>query len=434
MKARRDAQEKAASLRAYVAFVGLAVLAGKVVLASRLEQGIWIDGDGLRRATEITAMATYGVAAPGIDALTAGYATIVHVAGVVVGATELWPIALLQSAFFSFAVWYMTVALLRTRVSWATVPLAYLILLNPALSLSTLALSGDSVTASLLMLAVGQLIRDIATDRADRRPRSILITAVLLSLAALIEPTLAVGSIAFLLSWAAARGNREQAIWISSGALALLLALPLLLLVRNQIANNSAALPASSSQGTSSGFVTGQTDRCGIGSLDVVSLNGSTFDCLMTWYREKSASTSEAAMPNAVAFWSPWVGPLADPSVRDNPWVALQPMNLLDGSHDSPSIVDSPIASIVSWLWVLACVIPMAVGFLTLRGLGDLETEISVAAGWLIAGSWLVGVLTHADSSSRLPVMGMALLLQLLGWRFMLTRGREPSRDPFAPA
>lgn len=436
VKVHRNAQRKAMSLRVYVAFVAFAVLALKVFLARWLEQGIWIDGDGSRRLAEIADMSRFGITVPGVDAASAGYATVVHVVGIAIGTDALWPIALLQSALFSAAVWYFAVGLLRTRIAWATVPFAYLALLNPPLSLSSLALSGDSVTASLLIFALGQLTRDMAVARDSRTPRRILAAAVMLSVAALIAPMLAFGSIAFLLSWAAARGNREQAIWISSGALALLLALPLMLLVRNQMANSTALLPTTGAQMAPvvSGFAGLDSARCGIGTLDVVSLNLPKLRCLMTWYRESSATASAAAVPNAVSYWSPWVGPMSGIELRDNPWPALHPVGFLGAASDPRSIVHSSVATVLSWIWLLAAVLGMIVGLFALRGLGILETELSVGAGWLIGGSWLAGTLTAADPSSRLPVAALALLLQIVGWRFMFTRGRATSRDPFAPA
>lgn len=420
----------------YVALIAYVVLFGKVFLADWLEQGIWVDGDGLRRLAEISNMSNFGITVPGVDAATAGYATVVHMVGVLIGTAALWPIAMLQSALFSFAVWYLAVALRGTRIAWAMVPFAFLALLNPALSLSSLALGSDSVTASLLMLTLGLLVRDMKTKRDSRTPRRILTAAVLLSASAFMAPMLAFGSIAFLLSWAAARGNREQAIWISAGALALLLALPIMLLVRNQIANNSNMLPTSSEQmaPVTAGFKNFDGSRCGIGTLDVVSLNVPKIRCLMSWYQEVSANTSEAAAPNAMAFWSPWAGPMAGTQLRDNPWPALHPANLLTDGANPRSILTTPLATAVSWLWMLAAIVSALAGLVALRGLGILETELSVGAGWLIVGSWLGGALTHADASTRLPVMGMVLMLQLLGWRFFITRGRETSRDPFAPA
>ncbi len=436
MKSQRDLQRRASSARVYVAVLGYTVLFGKVVIANLLEQGIWIDGEGLKRAAELQAMAVYGVAVPGLDVTTSGYPTLVYGFGELIGNAALWPVALLQSAIFSAAVWYFTIALSRTRIAWGTIPLAYLILLNPALSLSSLALTCESLTASLLMFALGQLIRDMTTPRNARTPRRILIAALLLSLATLMAPALAFGSIAFLLSWATARGNREQAIWISSGALALLLALPLMLLVRNQLANNSALLPESSAQlaPVMSGFKDFNGQRCGVGSLDVVSLNGSTLRCLMTWYQEAAASSSASAVPNAIAFWSPWAGPMASPQLRDNLWVVLQPANVLGNAQDDRSLLGSPLATLASWLWIIGALVAMLSGLYALRSLGPVETQLSVGAGWLITGLWLEGTLMGADSSSRLPVQGAALLLQLMGLRFIFTRGRERSRDPFAPS
>ena len=435
MKVHPNAQRTAMSPSAYVAFVAFAVLCLKFVLLLSLESGIWINGDGSLRLSEISNMTRFGLTVPGVNAATAGYATVVHIVGVAIGTTSLWPIALIQSVFLSIAVWFLAVSLMRTRLAWAGVPFAYIALLNPPLSLSSLALSSDSVTAGLLMVALGHLIRDLATPRDVRTPRRILTAAAVLSLAALMSPMLAFGSVAFLLAWAAARGNREQAIWISAGALALLLALPLMLLVRNQMANNSSMLATSSEQMAPvvSGFAGLDSTRCGIGTLDVVSLNVPKFRCLMAWYQESSSNATEAAVPNAVSFWSPWVGPMSGIDLRDNPWPALHPAAVLGDPGNPDSIVNSPLATLVSWMWLLFALFGMLLGLGALRGLGEVESEISVAAGWLIFGSWLASTLTHADASTRLPVMGMVILLQVVGWRFLFTRGRETSRDPFAP-
>ena len=420
---------------AYVAFVAFAVLCLKFVLLLSLESGIWINGDGSLRLAEITNMSRFGFAVPGVNAATAGYATVVHIVGVAIGTDSLWPIALLQSVFLSVAVWFLAATLLRTRLSWAAVPFAYLALLNPPLSLSSLALSSDSITAGLLMLALAHLIRDLATPRDLRTARRILTAAAILSLASLMSPMLAFGSVAFLLAWAAARGNREQAIWISAGALALLLALPLMLLVRNQMANNSSMLATSSEQMAPvvSGFAGLDSTRCGIGTLDVVSLDVPKFKCLMAWYQETSANATEVAVPHAVAFWSPWIGPMSGTGLGDNPWPALHPIAVFGDARNPDSIVNSPLATLVSWMWLLFALFGMLLGLGALRGLGEIESEISVGAGWLVGGSWLAGTLTSSDPSTRLPVMGMVILLQVVGWRFLFTRGRETSRDPFAP-
>lgn len=436
MRSGTQAGKSAVTSRVYVGIVAYVVLFAKVLLLSWIDGGIWVGGAGFTRFAEIAVMENYGLFAPGVEMLSSGYASVVHLLGVLLKTDALWPVAFIQSALLSLAVWYFTVSLRHTRIAWATVPLAYLLLLNPPFSLATLALGPDGLVGSLVLLGMGQLVRDLATPRDQRTARRLLIGAALFGMAGFLVPLVAAGAVIVLYTWAAMRGNREQAISLGAAAAALLLALPLLLLVRNQIASNSAALPSFSTDPSIS--VTGGTgstgtdgSRCGIGSLGVTSLQPDTFRCMMGWYREASEATSSRAMPNATAFWAPWVGPMSTSGVEDNPWTVLHPLNRLGSSSDPRTLLGSPIAAFVSWLWVLASIGLVLAGAAALRGLGDLTRELSTGAIWLVGGTWLLATLTFADASSRMPVVGLTVLLQLIGWRFLFTRGRPAARDPF---
>ena len=420
----------------YVGIVAYVVLIAKVLLLSWIDGGIWVGGAGIQRFAELAVMDTYGLFAPGVEMLSSGYASLVHLLGLVLKTDALWPVAVMQSALLSFAVWYFAVSLRHTRIAWATVPLAYLLLLDPPFSMATLALGPDGVVGSLVLLGMGQLVRDLATPRADRRARRMLLGAASFGVAALLAPLLSIGAIIVLYTWAAIRGSREQAISLGSAAAALLLALPLLLLVRNEIASNSAAIPAFSTDPSISvtggaGNAGSDGSRCGIGSLGVTSLHPDTFRCLVGWYREASAETSDRAVPNATAFWAPWIGPMSKSGLDDNPWTAVHPLHRFGDAADPRTLLGSPIASFASWLWLLASMALVVTGAAALRGLNDLERELSTAAIALVGGTWVLATLTDADAGSRMPVLGLTVLLQLIGLRYLATRGRPSARDPF---
>ena len=429
-------RQQPSSARLHIAVLAAIVAVAKLVAASRFHHGIWIAGDGVHQAAEIAAISTQGLVVAGLDLSSNTYVYIAHALAVLLRHDSLWLVSAMQSVLFSCAVWYFAVALRRTRIAWAAVPFAYLALLDPPLTLATLSLAGGTVTSSLLLLVFGHLIRDLTMATNARTSRRILIAAGLLLTASLLTHALAPGAIALLFSWAVARGNREQAIWISAAAVALLLAVPMLLLVRNQIDNNAAMLPDSSATSgpSMSGTAAADKSRCGIRTMDVTSLGVGTLRCLANWYEESSESASRGAVSNAVAFWAPWAGPMAGRHLQNNLWAAHHPVRQLRGALDETTLLGGPVANAVSWLWLIGALASAIAGVFALRGVGGPVSALGSSAGVIVAAPWFVGMMASADPSSRLPVSALVLLLQLAGWRFMFTRGRERSRDPFAPA
>lgn len=420
-----------------ILLLGVSVI-GKMLYQAQLEQRLWVDGEGVLRLTELLAMRRFGIGVPGLDVLSVGYPAAAHLTLLLLKADALWPIGVVQSVLYAVATWQLATAIARTRLAWATIPFALIVTLNPALTLSTVALSPDGLVASLAMLALALMVRDLLVAPDRRRPWRLLVGALLLGLATVALPVFALGALGMLVGWAVARGNREQAIWLGSASVAALMVLPLALLAGNQIANNSARVAVGADRQTfnfgslAPNTVRDDNSRCGVTSIDLLSLDVPRWRCLTAWYQEESAEASQDAVHHAVGFWEPWAGPLHEPSLRDNPWGDLQPVHRW-GDDDPRSILASPFAAAVSWLWMLGSVTAALAGMAGLRQLGEVEHALSTAIGWLVVGAWLVGSIVGADASSRLPVLAPLLLLQVAGWRYLVTRTTTASKDPFLP-
>ena len=125
----------------------------------------------------------------------------------------------------------------------------------------------------------------------------------------------------------------------------------------------------------------------------------------------------------SVYFWSPWSGPLAEGTMARNPWSKINPLTNIASTPAGSNLVYGNFGKIVSWLWVLAGMYLLFTGFYKLWKLGGVERILSVVAGFTIGSNWLITLITIGDHRFRVPIMGLSLFIQGVG--FVATFNRK---------
>lgn len=341
---------------------------------------------------------------------------------------------LLQTALFGASVAYMCMQLAATRLTRFAIPLAYLLLLNPTLSLSSLQIGYEAPTAALHMLVLGLMIADLRTDPEDRLISGFVIAALLVSLSAALQPRLAVGGGALLLIWAIARVGWRRATPFVALALVLVLVLPGILMLRTKMAVGQATLGSNIGVMTRMGAGPGSTGTynggadtgldCNVDGLSAVEAGNAQAKCALLWNLQNPVAAAKLAWMKSAYLWSPWFGPVSGGTQARNLYLKFHPVRSFIDTQQRLDLVMGPEGKLISWLWIIGAWIVVAIGALGLWRLDGVERYAGLGALAIILGSWAVAILTIGDHRHRVPFMGMSLFLQLVGVVVIFNRGK----------
>lgn len=231
----------------------------------------------------------------------------------------LWLLSIVQTLAWSFAIWLLAREVIRTRIAWAALPFAYLALLNPTLTLSSLTVGYETLAGATQVLAVALMLQDLRQTEAHSWWRFPLAGAVL-GYSIALQPRLLIGASALLLVWLIARKPWQQSLALGVVAGLLMAMFPLGLMVRNQVANGRAVI--SSNLGVnmmmgvgadSTGTYGSQSKQVNCGTLpkDSIDADNAKVACALNWYIENPGQTLRLAWIKSQHFWSSWWGPYA---------------------------------------------------------------------------------------------------------------------------
>lgn len=415
--------------RRHIVVLSGAVFAFLAIIAIALPDGSILGADGENYQAILGRLRDDGLLARDVTYWPAGYPVLLLLVGLPGGVTDYWGITMLQAAAWCGAVGALAWQLTRTRVAWAAVPFAYVALFNPTMSLSTLAIGYESLTASITVATLALLLIDLGPGQ---RRWPLPVAGALLGVAAFQQPRLAVGAVALLIVWAMARRPRITTIPLTLAAIALLLVPPAALVIRNNEADGVASVSTNFGINMAIGageFATGgYTDTpedlgCDVEGLSSAQRDQELVRCVLRWYAAHPGEAVRLTTARAIDFWSPWYGPLEEGTMARNPWLLVQPAKLLaDTSEPANAVILGPIGLAASWVWVIGGWLLMGTGAVVLWRLRDGERTLGVAALVVIAGSWLVTAAIMGDHRFRMPVMGPILLLVVVGAGALLRR------------
>ena len=128
-----------------------------------LLEGVWLGADGENYLKGFSSLLTEGIFSKEaiLNYWPAGYPLLILFLSLLTKSFFLGVLSLLQSVIFSFSVYFLAMQLLKTRLK-NFVPIIFILLsINPTLSLSSLVLGYESLTASGFILCLAIAVKDI---------------------------------------------------------------------------------------------------------------------------------------------------------------------------------------------------------------------------------------------------------------------------------
>jgi hypothetical protein len=312
-----------------------------------------------------------------------------------------------------------------------------LILFNPTLSLSSIAVGYESLTASGLLLCVGLVIRSFVEKDNKKFVRYLIISSAIFGFLSFVQPRLLLTGILINLLWIFVwKGFKAGALMIAM-SLAITLFLPATLVYRNNQAIGINSI--STNLGVTMNIGAGDNATGGYMKKDFgveCDLSGTSSQqdtqrvrCVLSWYFSNPVKAVELFYNKSIYFWSPWYGPLADGTMARNPWITINPLKNIASTQDGFNLVYGGFGKVISWVWLLGGLALLLYGYLTLWRQNSLERFIGNLAMVAIATNWLITLLTIGDHRFRIPIMGLSLFLQAVGLKTLLRSGKPAMVD-----
>jgi hypothetical protein len=398
--------------------------------------GAWLGADGENYLMGYNALVREGIFSPEsiLNYWPAGYPLLILVLSLLGKSWVLTTLSIVQSLIFSYAVYFFTKELSKTRLKNFAYLTLMLILFNPTLSLSSIAVGYESLTASGLLLCLGLVIRSFVEKDNKKFVRYLTISSAIFGFLSFVQPRLFLTGIVINLLWIFVwKGFKAGALMIAI-SLAITLFFPATLVYRNNQAiginsistNLGVTMNIGAGDNATGGYIKeGFGVECNLSGTSLQQDNQRT-RCVLDWYLSNPVKAVELFYNKSIYFWSPWYGPSANGTMARNPWLTINPLKNIASTQDGFNLVYGGFGKVISWLWLLSGIALLLYGYLTLWRQNSLERFIGNLAMVAISTNWLITLLTIGDHRFRIPIMGLSLFLQVIGLKTLL-RGGKPA-------
>ena len=397
--------------------------------------GAWLGADGENYLVGYNALLSDGILSPEsiLNYWPAGYPILILFLSLLGKSWVLTTLSIVQSLIFSYAVYFFAKELFKTRLKKFAYLTLLLILFNPTLSLSSIVVGYESLTASGLLLCVGLVIRSFVEKDNKKFVRYLIISSAIFGLLSFVQPRLLLTGILINLLWIFVwRGFKAGALMIAM-SLAITLFFPATLVYRNNQAiginsistNLGVTMNIGAGDNATGGYMKENYGvECDLSGTSLQQDN-QRVRCVLDWYLSNPVKAVQLFYNKSIYFWSPWYGPVANGTMARNPWLTINPLKNIASTQDGFNLVNGGFGKVISWLWLLGGLALLLYGYLTLWRQNSLERFIGNLAMVAIATNWLITLLTIGDHRFRIPIMGLSLFLQAIGLKTLL-RGGKP--------
>jgi hypothetical protein len=401
--------------------------------------GVWLGADGENYLKGYEALSREGLFSKEeiLNYWPAGYPLLILLLSSLGKSWVLTTLSVVQSLIFSYAVYFFASELSKTRLKRFAYLTLLLILFNPTLSLSSMAIGYESLTASGMLLCVGLVVKSFITKDDKKFFKYLITSSVIFGLLGFVQPRLILTGLLMNLVWVVIwKGVKGSALLISL-TVVITLFFPATLIYRNNqaIGINSISTNLGVTMNVGAGDnATGGYIKEGYGVECDLSGNPSQQDnqrvrCVLNWYLGNPTKAAELFYNKSIYFWSPWYGPVANGTMARNPWLAINPLKNIATTQDGFNLVSGGFGKVISWLWLLGGLALLLYGYITLWRQNSLERFIGNLAMIAVATNWLITLFTIGDHRFRIPIMGLSLFLQVIGLKTLLKGGKAPIVD-----
>jgi hypothetical protein len=416
-----------------------AVFVIKLIIISNVQGGAWLGADGENYLTGYDAMLKDGIFSTEtkLTYWPAGYPLFILFLSIIGKSFVLTTLAVVQSAIYSFSAYFFAAQLAKTSLKKFAYITFFMILFNPTLSLSSIAVGYESPAAAGYLLVAGLVIKDFVQKDDKKLLPYLVISSAIFGFMSFIQPRLIVSGILINLLWILIRKPWKSATLLVAVSLVVTLFFPATLIFRN---NQAVGLNSiSTNLGGTMNIGAGDKAEGGYASQEVgvpcitsgtdAEKDSQQVICVLKWYLSNPAKAAKLFYNKSKFFWSPWEGQLANGTMARNPWLKIHPVRDMQQTPDGDKLVRGPFGSIFSWSWFLGGLGFLFYGFTILWRANQLERLMGSIAMIAISTSWLISLVTIGDHRFRLPIMGMSLFLQAVGIRTLFKGGKPPMVD-----
>ena len=301
----------------------IAALLIKFIVMANSEAGGWLGADGENYLTGVDGLLKDGFFSTEGKLIywPAGYPLFIWPFARISLTNFIYFISFFQSVLFAWATYIFARAISQTKVNQAATWSSFIISFNPTLSLSSLAIGYESPIASLLMIAIAFILKDVAASKVIFSTRNIAISGLCLSISTFFQPRIILFAIALIAVWAISKEKKVVRVKISAAMLVLTMLFPSALILRNFVANEQAAI--STNLGVTMRIGAGDKATGGYGTPDgsipcLPKMEGQPVTdnqvvaCVLKWYIGNPAKAAELMINKSRFYWSPWFGPEAN--------------------------------------------------------------------------------------------------------------------------
>jgi hypothetical protein len=419
-------------------FIIFTIVAGFIEISGKpfLVDGAWLGADGENYLKGFDGLLTDGVfSTEGIlNYWPAGYPLVLLFLSFFGTTWALTTLTIFQSAIFSFATYLFAVELSKTRLKKYSYLVFIMILFNPTLTLSSIAIGYESLTASGFLLTSALIIKDILEKNDKKLNSYLLINSIIFGLMTFMQPRLIVSGILTTLTWLLIRKGIKVGALLSLIAILISLIFPASLIYRNNKAVGvntiSTNLGVTMNIGAGDEATGGYTSEWkGVPCSPIgtqAEKDSQLVKCVIDWYFSNPTKSLKLFYNKSIYFWSPWFGPVKSGTMERNPWLTISPVVKMTSTQEGAEFVYGGVGKIISWLWLLGGLALLFYGYLTLWRQKFLERFIGNVAIIAISTNWLISLISIGDHRFRLPMMGLSLFLQAVGLKTLL-RGGKPA-------
>ena len=437
-KSKRARTIKQRNLAKDFMYWAVAVLIIKLIIIGNIQGGAWLGADGENYLKGFDALVKDGVFSKEsiLNYWPAGYPLFILLLSIIGKSFVLTTLSVIQSAVFSYSVYFFAAQLSRTKLKKFAYFSFLLILLNPTLSLNSMAVGYESLAASGYLIVSGLIIKDFVDK--NNLLLNLSIASGIFGFMTFMQPRLIVSAFLTIVIWIFVRKPWKSSVLLLVASLFILLFFPATLIYRNHVATGQNSI--STNLGVTMNIGAGNNAKGGYSTKDTgvdCEKNGTPAQqdnqlvkCVINWYLSNPDKAAVLFFNKSIYFWSPWYGPEANGTMARNPWLKINPIkNISDSTPDGQKIVFGSFGSLISWLWLVSGVLLAIYGTVILWRSRSLERLIGLIAAISIGSSWLVTLISIGDHRFRLPIMGMSLFLQAVGIRTLLKGGKPPMVD-----
>ena len=413
-------------LHKYLIAIPLIALAIKFITMGNIQAGAWYGADGENYIMGVDGLLKDGFFSEEtkLSYWPAGYPILLWPFAELAISKFFYIISILQSIFFAYSTYFFTNKMakssLRNFAFWTSMIISF----NPTLSLSSLAVGYEAPIASCFMMIAGIIWANVIPVVDKKFWLNVAYVGGWFALATFMQPRFLLIAIIIAVIWAMKAIGTKNRVRIAACVTAIMMVAPAIMIFRNMEVIDKATISTNlgvtmrigAGPETSGGYGrTGPEVPCEPKAPASTVSDNEVVICVLKWYLTNPVDTARLSINKAIFFWSPWSGPEAEGTMARNPWLKISPVQQIGkSSQNGQDLVLGPIGVLISYLWIIAQVLFLFLGYRSLRKLGHDELFFAQVLITPVLVSWILALGTIGDHRFRIPTMSMSLALQVI--------------------